>query len=43
MLRETYILEPNNVVCTLEGEGGGLSEKVYCLYTHEMLTFWDGP
>ncbi len=25
------------LVCALRGEGGGGSEKVYCLYTHENV------
>ncbi len=30
------------LVCTLGGEGGRGSEKVYCLYTHENVDILDG-
>ncbi len=33
--------KPKMLVCTLRGEGGRGSEKVYCLYTHENVDiFW---
>ncbi len=31
------------LVCTLGGEGGGGSEKVYCLYTHENVDILGWP
>ncbi len=31
------------LVCTLRGEGGRESEKVYCLYTHENVDIFGWP
>ncbi len=40
---ETHILETKNVGLYIWRGGGGVSEKVYCLYTHENVDIFGGP
>ncbi len=41
---ETHILETKNVgLYTWRGGGGRVSEKVYCLYTHENVDIFGWP